>query len=208
VDGLLGYRYLQSNESLGLFGRTQSPTGAASFNGVPVPPEVVLVTTDSFRADTQFHGMQFGGRVEGRSGLITFTASGKAGIGANIETLRTDGVSQASGFGITKTTLGGVRVLPSNFGRSVNTEFAFMSELGADLGLQVTRHVSVHVGYNMLYWTNVLRPGNAIDPVVNRAQVPIDPTYNPAALGPRPTPVFHTSELLAHGLVVGVVVDW
>jgi hypothetical protein len=208
VTGMVGYRYLQLDESVGLYGQSQAGGLGATFDGAALPAGVLLSTTDLFRANTQFHGGEIGARLEARSGLFTFTAFTKNALGANIETLRIDGQTQASGFGVTQSTVGGVRALPSNFGRAVNTEFSWMSELGTDLGVNVTKHVSFHVGYNMLYWTRVLRPGSAIDPVINPAQVPIDPTYNPSALGPRPLPAFHTSDVLAHGLVVGIVVGW
>jgi len=72
----------------------------------------------------------------------------------------------------------------------------------------VTSHFAVRAGYNFLFWTNVLRPGNALDPVINPAQVAIDPSHNPGALGPRPGVAFNHSDLLAHGIVAGIMLDW
>jgi hypothetical protein len=205
VDGLLGYRYIQSDESLALYGRSQ---GIATYAGAAVPPGVTVSTSDSFRARTDFHGLELGTRLEARYGVFTIAAFAKGGLGANVETLRIDGETQATGFGITKTTAGGVYALPSNLGRAVHTTFAGMGEFGTELGVKVTDHLTLRVGYDLLYWTKVLRPGNAVDSVANLAQVPIDPSYNPAALGPRPIPMFRTSDLLANGLVLGVSIDW
>jgi hypothetical protein len=169
----------------------------------------MVFTTDSFRAKTEFHGMQIGGRVETRRDMFTVSAYGKGAVGANIQTLRTDGSTVASGFGVTRTVFGGVRVLPSNFGRDTNTDFSLVGETGIEVGLQVTKHASVRVGYNLLFWSDVLRPANVISPVVTLSQVPIDPTYSATVpANAQPVTVFRSSDFLAHGLVVGMVVDW
>jgi hypothetical protein len=208
LDALFGYRYMQLGETLGLFGRMQSAGATATFDGVAVPPQVSIVTTDTFRTCNEFHGIQWGARGEWRQSLFTLTGYGKFGVGINLETLRAEGLSQASGFGITRSTVGGLRALPSNFGRDTNTDFSLMSELGVQLGFQVTKNFSLRAGYNMLFWSNVIRPAGAMDSVTTLSQVPIDPTFNANAAATRPATVFRTSDFLAHGLVVGFVVDW
>ena len=121
VDGLLGYRYLQLNERLDLFGRSQSAGAIGTFAGAVLPPGVAVFTRDSFRANTQFHGAQVGARMEWRRDMFTITAFGKGGAGINLQTLRVDGSTTATGLGVTRTVFGGVRALPGNFGRDTNT---------------------------------------------------------------------------------------
>jgi hypothetical protein len=208
LDGFLGFRFLELDESLGLFGSSQALVPGATFNGTPLPLGVTTVTSDTFRANTQFYGGEIGGRFVVQHSIFTLTTFIKGGFGANVETVRVDGSTEASGFGITKTTGGGVRALPSNFGHFTNTEFSALTDFGAELGVQVTSCLRVRVGYNLLYWSNVIRPGNTIDPVINNAQVPIDPAFNPGANGPHPVVTFHHSDLLAHGLVVGLTLGW
>ena len=208
VDALVGYRYLQLNERLDLFG-LQVPAGATgTFAGSNLPAGGVVTTVDSFRARTEFHGGQIGARVEARRDMFTVTGFGKLGAGATVQTLRVDGLSRAGGSGLTRVAVGGVRALATNIGRETNTDFSFLSETGIELGLQVTKNVSLRVGYNVLFWSDVLRPGNVVEPVLSRTQVPIDPTFNLAAPATRPATVFRSSDFLAHGLVVGVMVDW
>jgi hypothetical protein len=208
IDGILGYRYMLLNESLDLYGRTTAFGPTATYDGTVLPVGTTVFTTDTFRANTQFHGGLVGTRVEAHTGAFTFDTYVKGAIGANIETLNIGGNTQATGFGVTQTTVGGLRALPSNYGREVNTDLSGLTEFGVDLGVKVCSHVSLHVGYNLLYWTNVLRPGNAIDPVANVAQIPIDPTYNPNVLGSRPIAAMHSSDLLANGLTVGIEIGW
>ena len=208
-DSLFGYRFLLLNESLNLLGRTQSAGALATFGGQNLPAGVVVTTSDSFRTQTQFHGIELGGRLEGRRDMFTVTVWGKGAAGINVYTLRTEGNTTASGFDITKSLPGGVRALPSNFGRDTNTDFSLVGETGIELGLQATKHVSIRVGYNLLFWTNVLRPGNVISPVVTLSQVPIDPGYSATPVpNAQPVPTFRTSDFLAQGLTLGAVVDW
>ncbi len=204
VDGLIGYRYLQLNERLDLLGRAQSVGAIATFQGGTLPAGAVVFTTDSFRARTDFHGAQIGSRLEVRRDMFTITAYGKGGVGANIQTLRVDGNTTANGT----VAAGGVRALPTNIGRDTDSRFSLTGDVGIELGLQVTKNVSLRVGYNALWWSDVLRPGNAISPLATLSQVPIDPTFNANALATRPVQTFRSSDFLAHGLVVGAVIDW
>ncbi len=208
IDTFIGPRYMQLNERLDLLGRTQGAGGVATFNGATLPAGVVVNTSDAFRACNEFIGGQVGARGEYHHDMFTVSSFGKFGLGATLQTLRVEGNTVASGFGINRTALGGVRALRSNIGRNTNTDFSIIAETGIEVGMQVTKFMSVRVGYNMLFWSDVQRPGNATDPVVAFSQVPIDPTFNPAVAATRPATRFRSSDFLAHGLVVGVVLDW
>jgi hypothetical protein len=204
VDGIFGYRYLQLNESLDMYGRAQSIGAAGSFLGSPLPAGSTVLTTDSFRARTDFHGAQIGARFEARRSMFTVTAFGKGGAGVNLQVLNVGGSTQVGD----RFAASGVRALPGKFGRDTNTDFSMIGEAGLEVGLQVTKNLSVRAGYNMLWWSDVLRPGTVISPVTTLASVPIDPTYNPNVPGVRPTTTFHSSDFLAHGLVVGLLLEW
>ncbi len=208
IDGLFGYRFLQLNERVELFGRSQATGALGTFGGAILPAGVTVFTRDAFRGRTEFHGAQVGGRAEWRRDMFTLTAFGKGGAGINVQTLRVEGNTTATGAGATRTLAGGVRGLRSNIGRETNTDFSLIGETGVELGFQVTKSMSLRVGYNLLFWSDVLRPGNVIDPVVSFNQVPIDPTFRANAVAARPATVFRSSDFLAHGLVVGVLFDY
>lgn len=204
VDGLIGYRYLQLDERIDLLGRAQSVGAPATFQGMPLPAGAVITTRDSFRARTDFNGAQIGARLEARRSMFTVTAFGKGGAGVNVQTLRVEGVTQSG----SSVAYGGVRGLPSNIGRDTNTDFSMIGEVGFEVGLQVTKNLSLRAGYNALWWSDVLRPGSVISPVATLPSVPIDPTFNGAVPATRPMTSFRSSDFLAHGLVVGVLVEW
>jgi hypothetical protein len=207
LDGILGYRYLWLDEKLDIFGRASSAGAVGSFAGQPLPLSGAIFTADSFRANTQFHGGQFGAQLEVRRGMFLVRAYDKYGLGANIQTLRANGQTTATGFGDPRTVAGGLFALPGNVGVHRHTEFSMMNEGGVEAGLQVTSGLSIRVGYNLLWWSNVLRPTGGVSPVVPLAQVPISPTFTPAAAAPQPF-AFRTSDFLAHGLVVGAMFEW
>ncbi len=208
-DGMIGYRYLWLNESLELLGRSQSRGGVSTFVGQTLPSGVTLLTTDRFRAKSEFHGLQLGGRLESRYDIVTVTAFGKGGVGINLHTLRVEGNTVATGFGVTRTHVGGIRALPSNFGRDTNTDFSLIAETGIEIGIQATKSVSLRVGYNLLFWSDVVRPGTVMSEVTTLSQVPIDPNFSATSVpNARPVTVFRASDFLAHGLALGMVVDW
>ncbi len=208
VDGIFGYRHLQLNERVELLGRSQATGALGTFNGAVLPQGVTVFTSDSFRGRTEFHGVQLGGRIEVRRDMFTLTTFSKVGAGVNLQTLRVDGSTTATGFGVTQTAFGGVRALPGNFGRDTNTDFSLSGETGFELSFQVTQSVTVRVGYNTLFWSDVLRPGSVIDPVVNFSQVPIDPTFGTPGGAARPRNVFRSSDFLAQSMVVGLQWDY
>jgi hypothetical protein len=161
VDGLLGYRYLQLDERIDLLGRAQSVGTAGTFQGMPLPAGAIITTRDSFRARTDFNGAQIGARMEARRGMFTVTAFGKGGAGVNIQTLRVEGTTQVGN----STAYGGIRGLPSNIGRDTNTDFSMIGEVGLEVGFQVTKNVALRAGYNMLWWSDVLRDQSGGDAV-------------------------------------------
>lgn len=208
-DTQFGYRYVQLNERLELLGRGTPAAGAGTFGGAPVPAGGTVFTFDSFRTNTEFHGAQVGGRVEYRRDMFTVTAFGKGGAGFSLQTLRVDGRSTLVTAGGANTVLpGGVRALPSNIGRDTNTDFSLLGETGIEIGLQVTKRLSLRVGYNLLFVTDVVRPEPFAGPVVSLGQVPIDPTFGSITGAARPVNVFRSSDFLAHGLTLGTVFEW
>jgi hypothetical protein len=207
-DTLLGYRHVQLKEQIELLGRSTATGGIATFNGAALPAGVTVFTTDTFRVRNEFHGAQIGGRLEVRRDMFTLTLASKGGAGVNLQTLRTNGLTTATGNGASRTAFGGVRVLPTNFGRDTNTDFSMLSESQVEFGFQVTKNLSLRVGYNLLFWSDVVRPGNVISPVTSFTQVPIDPTFNRATAATRPVTVFRSSDFLAHGLILGLQLDY
>ena len=48
-----------------------------------------------------------------------------------------------------------------------------MTELGLNIGYQLTPNIQLIGGYTWLYWTHVVRPGTEIDPVLDMNRIPL-----------------------------------
>ncbi len=76
-------------------------------------------------------------------------------------------------------------------------------ELGATLGYAIAPNLRVLLGYTLLYWGNVVRPGDQIDLAVNPDLLPPEQaTTGPSA----PSFLLTDTTYWAQGLNVGL--DW
>jgi len=100
---------------------------------------------------------------------------------------------------------GGLLAVGSNIGTQRRTNFSVVPEVGINLGYYVTDWMRISAGYNFLWWTNVVRPGDQIDRNVNPFLVP---NFSTAGLvnngASQPTVPFRTTDFWAHGLTFGV----
>lgn len=204
LDALLGYRYLRLHEDLVVVeDLTTGPTAAGLAAGLA--PGTRFVVRDSFRTENRFYGGQIGLAGQVRRGRLSLDVVGKLGLGSTHEVVSIDGRTTATAPGQAPLTQpGGLLALPSNSGRFVNDEFTVVPELGVQLGYEVRCGLRVFVGYNLLYWSEVARPGEQIDLAINTTQIP------PGTLAgvSRPAPTGRDTDLFLHGLTAGLEFRW
>lgn len=75
-----------------------------------------------------------------------------------------------------------------NIGTYTRTRLAVIPELNTNLHFQLTPIWRLNVGYSLLYLSNVARPGNQIDPIVDPNRFP------PAGVPVSQHPIFTYSE--------------
>jgi hypothetical protein len=206
ADVLVGFRYLALDENIRI---SQSSTllanGHAGFFGVPVPPTDIISITDFDGTSNEFYGGQVGGRGEYRSGRWWFDFLGKAALGATRETYRVVGLTkETNAADLTLTGSGGLYALASNGGVTSRSRFAFAPEVGVGVGCQVASWMRVRVGYSILWWDDVARPGDEINPHIDPRQVPSSPAYAPTAGPLQPSRLEGQSNYWAQGLTFGV----
>jgi hypothetical protein len=201
VDALAGFRYLDLDESITIQENIQGLAGAP-------PPFTNAQTTvvDRFATHNQFYGGQIGVDSEFHRGAWVLGLRGKLGLGDTHQRLTIDGSERiVAPDGTVQNFRGGLLALPSNIGQYTRDRFSVVPEVGVSLGYQLTEHLRVSVGYNFLYWTNVLRPGKQIDRVIDVTQIP---NFNIAGSTPtgqnRPAVPFKESDFWAQGLTVGL----
>jgi hypothetical protein len=209
LDLLAGFRYFGLDEGIKINDlevpvapfNTATRTFTSSFN------------TDSFQTSNRFYGGQVGGEWEMRWRRWSLDTNLKLGFGAMQESVDIAGATRINvGGSVLNFPVQGVLAQPTNIGHHDQTKFAFVPELGLKLGYQVSDHVRLTVGYNILYASSVVRPGAHIDTTVNSGQLPAfmfstPPTAMPPSLngGPaRPSFAFHDSDFWAQGITLGI----
>jgi hypothetical protein len=196
LDVLAGFRYLELSESLDLIAVNRFAPGVGGGR---------LTVLDSFGADSRFYGGQVGLNGEVQVGRWFVTARGQVALGGTDQIVRVRGASTLTApSGASISSPNGLLALPSNIGRSSDSEFSVVPELGINLGYAVTEQLRVHVGYNLLYWTHAVRAADQIDPVLNFTQ------FNPGGpVGPiRPAVPFTDDDFWVQGLTFGVEFIW
>ena len=124
----------------------------------------------------------------------------KVALGTTQEMINSNGVTIIPGG---TSSNAGIFSSFSNSGRFTRSQFSVLPEVGASIGWQYTENLRFTLGYNIMYWSRVVRPGNQIDGVINPNQVP---ALGGTALAspPRPLIPFTASDFWAQGITLGV----
>jgi hypothetical protein len=193
LDVLLGIRYLELDESL------VANENLAIQPQVPIIGGLAAVSQDDFATRNRFYGPQFGVEGEWDYGPFFVNARAKVAVGAAVEEVAIRGSTQRAGT----TVQGGFLALPTNIGSHSQTRFSAAPEFGLNVGCMFTDRFRAAIGYNALYLTDVLRPGNQIDRGINPAQsIPGSFGTGGPALPARPSFAFKESDFYVQGLTV------
>lgn len=196
-----GYRHLNLKEDLSM---TEFITAGPN---APDPAGTRIVVSDLFTTRNQFHGGQVGYAVGRRRGRLDFDVRASVALGVSHQELDIAGFQQRTRPGEAPQTFnGGLLATGPNLGSFSQNKFGVVPELTVNLGYMVTPNLRVHAGYNFLYWSDVLRPGEQIDRVVDLSFVPNAPPVPRVANRPQPT--FTQSNLWAQGVQFGVEWKW
>ena len=140
---------------------------------------------------------------------LTGTAVTDAGLGDTHQEVRISGSTVFTNPGGAPVTQpGGLLALPTNIGNYSRDVFTVIPQININVGRQVTDRLRIFVGYNFMYWSNVVRPGDQIDPVVNPTQLPTS-TGPGTLVGPaRPAFAFHDTGVWLQGVSLGLGYSW
>lgn len=207
VDVLAGFRFQHLEEDIDLLQRTTvlAEQGTFGFAQAAVLPPSSIGLFDCFTTRNEFYGGQIGARGEYGNGNFFVHFIGKLAIGATHQVGIIDGASSLHQPG--KPTLvvpGGLLALSTNSGRLANDEFSVIPELGINLGYQVCHCLRAYVGYSVIYWSDVARPGDLINRTVNPALVPTSKEFGTALAPVQPLSSFHNADFWAQGVNFGL----
>ncbi len=158
---------------------------------------------DSFETDNAFFGGEIGLQLQRRTNRTFMRGGVRLALGATQQelqiagrTIRTDNQGARTEF------QGGLAAQRTNSGSYSRNRFSVIPQGEFTLGYETRWGWEVTVGYNLLYWTKVLRATEQIDPVLNPNLLP--PEVVPFSGPSRPAKVFRESGYLAHGISLGI----
>lgn len=199
VDLLLGPRYYDLEEDLSV----REDLRVAP--GVPVLGGSRINILDNFDTRNRFYGGFIGARAECWRGRMFANVTGGVALGSTNQIVEINGntvITPPAGAVVNRA--GGLLTQQTNIGRYSRNEFTYIPELGFNVGYQVTDHLRAYVGYSLLYWSDVVRPGDQIDRGINTTQLPTLGGQGTLTGPRRPAFSFQDSDFWAQGINFGV----
>jgi hypothetical protein len=182
---LVGGRFLAVHEQLLIGESLQDLTGAGTTTAL----------SDSFSTRNYFYGGQVGAAYSWFFGPVTLDVLGKVGFGVTNETLSVNGSTlTTSPGGATTFTNAGLLAQPSNTGHFSHDAFAVAPEFAVDAKYQFNEHIRAGAGYDFLYLSRVLRPGDQVDTNIDFQGQAL------GQVGTRPAVTLHESGFWMQGL--------
>jgi hypothetical protein len=205
IDGIAGFRAMGLDDDLNIHESLLTARGVTiPSRGVTVPEGTTFEVNDHFRTENRFYGGQIGLDGEYRWDKWIFGLKTKVALGSTNQLIQIDGSTVITVPGASPAAFnGGLLAQPSNSGRFSRDAFTVVPELGVTVGYQFNEHWRAFVGYNLIYWSSVVRSGDQIDLVVNRTQLP-----PPTGTADRPAVLFRSTDFWAQGVNFGIEFKW
>lgn len=196
VDLLLGYRYVRLGDYLRLSANTTATVADALD-----PAGTTRAISEQFDTLNEFHGAEFGVLGQWQRCRWSLELLAKVALGATNSHARVDGRTVRTVPGESPAlSLGGLHSLPTNMGQYERSEFSAIPELGITVSRDLGCRLRATMGYTLIYWGKVMRPGEQVDLNINPTQIP------PGTLAGSPEPRFSfaSNDLWVHGLNAGL----
>lgn len=199
---LFGFRYLDMDEGLALtqFTNVQSG-GVVGFLGMPLTAPSSVRIQDVFDVRNRFFGVGLGVRGKMRWERVWLEMMGRLGLGTTRQSLSVIGQTELFNAGVPAgVAVGGLLAQNTNIGQQTFTEFTAIPEIELKLGFDLSQHLTCFAGYNFIYWSNVIRPGDQIDTAVNITNQPSSLAFGAGGGPARPARIFDQNSFWAQGL--------
>jgi hypothetical protein len=167
VDFLGGYRYTHMSDDMLINDElTSTATGGS------IPLGTVVSGFDDISTSNEYHGVDLGMQVDFKRGRWTFTFLGKCALGNMTQDIDINGSTTVSVPGATPvTTAGGLLTQPTNIGTYSRNKFTVVPEASINARYMLNCRWTATVGYNFIFWNNVVRADDQIDFRVNTTQI-------------------------------------
>jgi hypothetical protein len=193
IDFITGFQFSMINDYLRMQGRTSLLQADGN-----IPVGTTTRVFDQFDTRNQFYGGILGFAIQHNYCCWTVGTQLQAALGNMHQIARANGSTTIAVPGQNPlTTQGGLFTTGTNIGQISNNAFCVVPQADVTLGYQVNPALKLTFGYSFLYWSNVARAGNQIDPNIGR---------DPGATQPQLT--FHKSDFWVQGLNFGAALDF
>jgi hypothetical protein len=194
MDFVGGYHFMRLDDDLTITSNSTLLSGPAA--------GTLINVLDSFDARNEFHGGTLGAVTEIRRGRWTFTSLAKLSVGNMRQTVHISGSqTNTPPVGDPEIFPVGMLALSTNNGTHARDEVAWIPEFGINASYEVRSWMRLTVGYNAIWFSNVVFSGDQIDRNVN-------PTYFAGSLVQLPPPAplfgFRDTDYWLHGLNLGL----
>ena len=180
VNLLGGFRYMQLEEMINITANSEmlTPTNYTDNLGnilVSAPAGSGVSVIDQFGTRNDFYGGQIGTSFEYVLDRWSFGAVGKIALGTTHETVWVNGFTNVYPTNAAPVALSGGNYATLQTGRYSSDHFAYAPTAQFNLGYQFTPFIRGTIGYEFMYLSNVVRPGNQIDNTYDGVVHPIVP---------------------------------
>ncbi len=192
IDWFAGVRYFNLTEGMSIYEGLYVADPAAQLAGT------TFAFQDSFDTRNYLYTGQVGARFVAQRGCFSYTLTGKLGMGWGHQAARIDGGTMIfDSVTFPQLYQGGFLTQASSTGNYNQDKFVFTPEIGIKLSYEMYDHVRFSLGYNFIFLSSVLRPGDLIDTRLNpNFLAPATGTLAPAL----PQPVFKDTSFWTHGV--------
>lgn len=207
-DQLFHFRYYGLEEKVTVSDSTTAVPGGGSlfFNGTALPNGATVNVTDFHSTINRWVGGAGGLRVNWTPGRWLMSLTGRLGVGAVYQKVTVDGLTSVSGLGAPVAPIrAGLLSAGGQVSRNSQFELSFAPEVNLRVGYRLTDHISVTAGYQYLYLTNVVRPGQQIQRGVNPTQIPSGQNFGAAGGPGNPQLNIQSTDFWMHGLTAGLM---
>jgi hypothetical protein len=203
VSGLVGFRYVNFQEALNVRNSAElSQTAQFPDGGVTsFPSDLIFTSVDSIRTRNQFYGAQVGLDLDMYCGRFFIDLSAKTGVGVMHESVSVTAISTVPN--VDHPVAGGLFSSPFDQGTHNRNRIAFVPELNVKVGYQICPCVRAYLGYDFLWLSTVLRPGEQTGISASGIQATIAGSTSAITVN-QPTFRYQDSNVWVNGINFGV----
>jgi hypothetical protein len=197
IDLIGGYQFTRQDDLLQI-----NSTSIVTEQGGTLPEGTQFDIFDRFATQNKFHGGTIGVRSKVAHGCWSLDSIAKVALGVNHQFVQIDGSTLLTfppgpGIGVE----GGLLAQQSNIGEYDRYRFCAIPEFTLNLTHHITCNCSLHVGYTLIFWSNMVTSGPQIDTGIDLSQL-----AGPA--GTRPAFRFEDQTYWLQGINLGLNWDF